>query len=288
MMELSAILVARPQVPIPQSELEPREIKPTLEENIRNLEPESQIRLILESEKREINRLVLAGKDEEAATARLRLAHSAEAERAEHANPTYRSMTRAQLIARLDRVQQTALNVTMQIEEKMGSKNPTGDSFRPLMLTHQQMEQRAVSDLYHRMHDLWFIMGLKYEALRGDTEAHRHLELVEGTARERIFQNLNHLSPGPTATQTRPLLEIESRINDDGYNILFSAEASRASRTSPDVPQDHDIPLPQSSGINDFKYKESGTRTMKSRWKKLKNVARFINAVKKFGKPASY
>ncbi|KAF3935427.1 hypothetical protein ABW20_dc0105388 [Dactylellina cionopaga] len=81
MMDLQSILIDHPPVPIAYTERVAKAKKPTLEENIQNLQRESQIRLILESEIQEIQKLLDEEKYVEAENARLRLIYSAEAER---------------------------------------------------------------------------------------------------------------------------------------------------------------------------------------------------------------
>ncbi|KAK6540638.1 hypothetical protein TWF694_008032 [Orbilia ellipsospora] len=286
MMQLSTIVAAHPRVPIVHSETEAKEIKPTMGENIRNLRCESQVRLILESELEEVKKLLKEGKYEDAEKARLRLVYSAEAERAENANPIHYSMTRTQIMSRLDSVQQTALTVTKKIESKMGIENPTGDSFKPLMLTYDQMERKGVGELYNRMHDLWYLTGLKYEALQGDEEARKRLELMEAIARKKALENLTIPFNSPAGKEQKPpsRIAIQSRLNDNGYNILLSSETIQLQHLEnrldgysepPTVPPQETFEIAEgSTGETDANHQKR--KHFQRHWKRLKSVLKVV------------
>ncbi|KAJ6262652.1 hypothetical protein Dda_3464 [Drechslerella dactyloides] len=204
-MDLQSILISRPPKMVVASASEARAVQPSLEENIKNLNCESQVRLVLESEMDEINKKWKEGDYEEARRLRTNLIFSSEAERAAHANKGFKSLTRSDISTRLESVQQTALELTKHLDLQMGIENSIGESFLPLMISREEMNRKSVGELYNRNHDLWYLVGLKQQALVGDKKSYGMLMLAERVCEylRPIYCSLKVAEPLPQSKAAR-------------------------------------------------------------------------------------
>ncbi|KAK6340499.1 hypothetical protein TWF696_008825 [Orbilia brochopaga] len=224
------------------SDKEAVEVQPASKEQTKTMERESQVDLILKSEGEAIKEKVQEGDHEEAKRLRANLIFSPEAERTEtgaaYKRGDYKSLTRAELTVRVESLQNLALDLTKQLEAKMGIEEPTGTSFLPMMYTREQLDAKPSGSIYNMFHDLWYMVGLKQEALAGNQKAQYMNTLAERVAvssflgcvwdtlmREKPPQTDLRLPPG---AMTNNLKKMEKELR-------FSPGALDASKT-PAVP----------------------------------------------------
>ncbi|EWC43787.1 hypothetical protein DRE_07352 [Drechslerella stenobrocha 248] len=161
-----------------RSAREARAIQTSLEGG-NNMACESRLHLLLDSEAEQIQQLLQEGKYEEARALRLGLFASSEAERVADAKALRADMNKTEISRRLGKAQETALGLTLEIEAMQGVENPTGEPYLPLILSSEEMNEKGIGELFNRLHDVWFLIGLKHEALAGNREALKKLELME-------------------------------------------------------------------------------------------------------------
>ncbi|KAF3927998.1 hypothetical protein AA313_de0200409 [Arthrobotrys entomopaga] len=160
-----------------------------------------------------------------------------------------------------------------------------------------QMKKKGVGELYNRMHDLWYITGLKYEALQGDEDARKRLELMETIAGKKALQNLTTPLPSPAGKERNPppRMAIEARLNDDGYDILMSSEAvelqvlegrADARPETPTVPPQHTLEIAEAP-TGEANVKNQKRKKFKGHLKKLKNVLKAVHTMKRAGESVS-
>ncbi|KAF3087945.1 hypothetical protein TWF102_010326 [Orbilia oligospora] len=138
---------------------------------------DTQIMIIMKSETEYIMGLLKSGKTDEAMKARYRLLFCAEVERQKLA--AYETTTREQLIARFTTLSNDIVELSKLIYEKYPEEGfRSGLEYSPLPIM-EILKRKTNLEIHNRTSQLWFIDGLKREALNGDRAAMNRLKAIE-------------------------------------------------------------------------------------------------------------